>query len=76
MGGWRPEALPDYADATDAIAAHESFEATYRIRTKNGATRHVWERGRGVYDPTEALLAIEGFITDVTSYRERELQGE
>jgi len=54
-----------------ALAASEPFEVTYRITTKDGKRRWVWERGRIVAreDETEVL---EGFITDITVRKERE----
>ncbi|GAB7013052.1 hybrid sensor histidine kinase/response regulator [Halolamina salina] len=48
-----------------------TFEVNYRIRTRDGETRWVWERGRGAYEDGE-LVAIEGFITDVTERERRE----
>jgi PAS domain S-box-containing protein len=53
----------------DALDAREPFELTYRIRTGDGTTKWVWERGRGVYAGDD-VTALEGFITDV-SERER-----
>ncbi len=47
------------------------FRMTYRIRTKAGETRWVWEQGRAVYDGDE-LVALEGFITDITEHRKAE----
>jgi len=55
----------------DALEADEPFEVTYRIVTRDGETRWMWERGRGLYTDGE-LDALEGFITDVTARRERE----
>lgn len=49
-----------------AIDADEVFEESYRIRTKAGAVKDVWERGQGVYDFDGSLTGLEGFITDVT----------
>jgi PAS domain S-box-containing protein len=54
----------------DAVAQRESFEVTYRIRTKAGETKWVWERGRGVYSGDGEVETVEGFVTDVTE-RER-----
>ncbi|MDD2799221.1 MAG: PAS domain S-box protein [Bacteroidales bacterium] len=42
------------------------FEKEYEITRKDGATRWIWERARGIYDDNNNLLYIEGFITDIT----------
>ena len=55
-----------------ALGDDEPFELTYRIRDREGETRWVWERGRGVYDADGDVLALEGFITDITERTERE----
>jgi PAS domain S-box-containing protein len=55
----------------DALAAGDPFEVTYRIHTRDGETRWMWERGRGLRVEGE-LDALEGFITDVTARREYE----
>ncbi|MCD2202587.1 PAS domain S-box protein [Halobacterium sp. KA-6] len=56
----------------DAIDDREPFEVTYRIETRDGNRKHVWERGRGIYDAAGDLRGIEGFITDITQQRERQ----
>ena len=53
-----------------ALDAEESFELTYRIRTRDGTTKWVWERGRGIYTTDGDLEALEGFVTDVTERKE------
>ena len=50
----------------EAIAGRRSFEPTYRIRTAGGVSKWVWERGIGVFSPEGALLALEGFIADIS----------
>ncbi|ELY56541.1 HTR-like protein [Natronococcus amylolyticus DSM 10524] len=50
----------------DAFDVEESFEVEYRIVTKDGGERWVWEQGTGVYDESNELVALEGFITDIT----------
>lgn len=52
------------------------FELTYRICTANGEEKWVWERGQGVYSVEGKLLALEGFITDVTAQRQAETERE
>jgi PAS domain S-box-containing protein len=56
-----------------ALRDHRQFELTYRIRTASGAEKWVWERGRGIFSDNGELLAIEGFITDITDKRRAEL---
>jgi len=60
----------------DALDAREPFEVTYRIRTRGDNLKHVWERGRGIYDADGERRAIEGFITDITQQRERQYRLE
>jgi len=60
-----------WAAVQDALDAGDPFEVTYRIRTRDGETRWMWERGRGLHSDGN-LDALEGFITDVTARRERE----
>ncbi|WP_227132607.1 PAS domain-containing response regulator [Halorubellus salinus] len=51
-----------------ALDAREPFQVEYELRTADGESKWVWERGRGVFENDE-LLALEGFITDVTDER-------
>ena len=53
--------------ARAAIATDEPFRLTYRLTTAAGAEKWVLEQGRGVHGADGALVAIEGFITDVTN---------
>ncbi|WP_281195046.1 PAS domain S-box protein [Halorubrum sp. F4] len=61
-----------WAAVQEALETDGTFEITYRIHTKGGRTKWLWERGRAVYGDDGALEAIEGFITDVTDRKERE----
>ncbi len=60
-----------WAQVQDSLDERGRFELSYRIRTRDGETRWVWERGRGVYDDGE-LTHLEGFITDVSERERRE----
>ncbi|MFB6107151.1 MAG: PAS domain S-box protein [Halobacteriaceae archaeon] len=46
---------------TTAVDAGEPYETTYRIQTRDGGRRWVWERGQAVDDGH-----LEGFVTDVS----------
>jgi PAS domain S-box-containing protein len=52
-----------------ALQARCPYELTYRIRTKAGEERWVWEQGQGVFSPNGDLLFLEGFIADITSQK-------
>jgi PAS domain S-box-containing protein len=62
------------AQAMAALQERRAFELFYRIVTKQGDQKWVWERGTGVYSEQNELRFIEGFITDVTARREAEDQ--
>ena len=49
-----------------ALARDRRFEIMYRIRTRDGTEKWVWEQGRGVFGADGELIALEGFISDVT----------
>ncbi len=49
-----------------ALKEHKSFQLTYRIKTADGEQKWVLEQGQGIFTPKGELLAIEGFISDIT----------
>ncbi|MEN6438126.1 MAG: AAA family ATPase [Syntrophobacter sp.] len=46
-----------------------SFQIMYRITTRTGELKWVWEQGQGVRIPNGMIPTIEGFITDVTAHK-------
>ena len=58
-----------WKEVQSAIKVGRPFELIYRINTRDGQERWVWERGRGVYSDAGQLLALEGFINDITESR-------
>ncbi|HPO24610.1 MAG TPA: PAS domain S-box protein [Arenimonas sp.] len=56
----------------ESIRAHTVFQMIYRIHTKDDQWKRVWEQGRGVYDDHDNLMALEGFIADITEYARTE----
>ena len=58
------------------IRDHTAYDLVYRIHTATGKEKWVLERGRGVFGANDELIALEGFISDVTQqkYIEQNLQ--
>jgi PAS domain S-box-containing protein len=55
-----------------ALAEHQKFQIIYRILTATGTEKWVWEQGLGVVSPEGNLVAIEGFIIDITDRKHAE----
>ncbi len=58
-----------------ALHDKASYEITYRVQAAAGL-KWVWERGRGLYADHDDLLALEGFVTDITERKQAEAQRE
>jgi PAS domain S-box-containing protein len=58
----------------DGVNNRRPYRLVYRIKTKTGITKWVWEQGRGVYSDTGELISIEGFITDITEKKKAEAE--
>jgi two-component system sensor histidine kinase/response regulator len=56
-----------------ALANHRPYTLHYQIRTRSGELRHVLEKGTGVFAQAQ-LLALEGFIMDISAQKEAEQQ--
>ena len=57
-----------------AIKEKKSYNVEYRLRHKNGNIKHVWAKGYGVYNDKNELVALEGFVNDITSIKETEIE--
>ncbi|MDI3503751.1 MAG: hypothetical protein PWP64_687 [Candidatus Cloacimonadota bacterium] len=55
-----------------AVKARRQFQLEYRIRTKSGEMKWVWEQGHAVYDKEHQPTYIDGFITDVSARHQAE----
>ncbi|MCW6037441.1 PAS domain S-box protein [Spirulina subsalsa FACHB-351] len=68
-----PEDRPTVLAAiSEGAAVQRPYIVEYRIRTRSGAEKWVWEKGHGIYDPQGQLLGLEGFITDITDRKQSE----
>ncbi|WPC03871.1 EAL domain-containing protein [Pseudomonas benzenivorans] len=52
-----------------ALKRQEPYQSTYRIQTPAGQTKWVWDKGCGVYSADGEVLALEGFITDISELK-------
>jgi len=55
-----------------AIAQKQPYGIEYRIITRTGEQRWLWEKGSGVFNASGTVLSVEGFITDITERKETE----
>jgi len=55
-----------WKDIKESLEEDEQFKVTYRITTKEGNEKWMWEQGKAVRDEKGNIEALEGFITDIT----------
>lgn len=57
---------PVWDAVQEAIRQKKAYQLEYRIVTAKGEMKWVWEQGQGIFNETGELVALEGFITDIT----------
>lgn len=57
-----------------AVRDRRPFKMVYRLVNSMGEERWVREQGRGIYGADAALVALEGFVTDITELKWTEAQ--
>lgn len=50
----------------EALNEKKVFNVQYRIKSKNGTIKYVWEHGEGVFGKNGKIIAVEGFLRDIT----------
>ena len=50
-----------------SLKEQKPYKITYKIITSDHKQKHVYEQGRGVFSSDGILIALEGFITDITN---------
>ncbi len=75
--GYRDLVLKEFQPALEkvrlaACRSQSAAETIYRIRTRSGISRWVWDRTCPVFDTRGNILAMEGFATDVSERIEAE----
>ena len=61
-----------WQDVQDALNKNQPYELEYRIRTKSGDIKWVWEKGSSIFLPDKKDINLEGFITDITDRKKAE----
>ncbi len=56
----------------EALSLSRQFDIEYRVCLPDGRIKWVWERGSGVYDDNGTTIAIDGFISDITTRKKAE----
>jgi PAS domain S-box-containing protein len=54
-----------YDTVQQALDQKVPFQIEYQVKHRNGYPIWVWEQGRGIYDESMHLVAIEGFISNI-----------
>ena len=72
---------PDDADRVwetiqDALRQRCPFQMEYRIVDPKNNEKWVWEQGSGVFSDAGDLLALEGFISDISDRKQAEAEQE
>lgn len=59
---------------SDAVDNKKPFQMMYRIHTKSGLEKWVWEQGICIFSDEDKLLDLEGFITDITEWKKADVE--
>ncbi len=58
-----------WQEIQEALEKRKPFQVSYRLTTADGTVKWVWEKGRGITSPADEIVAIEGFVMDVTELK-------
>ncbi len=68
-----PDDLDTFCNAVEvALRENRPYQLTYRITSKSGEVKWVWEQGLGVLSESGELIALEGLITDISEQKRSE----
>lgn len=68
-----PEDLPRVmATLRHHMKAKQPYDVEYRIQTRSGVQKWVWEKGIVMIDGAGQVVGLEGFITDITPLKQSE----
>lgn len=61
-----------WLEVQNALNNKETYDIRFRLQTMDGHIVHVMERGTGIFSEKGEVLALEGYITDITRQVEAE----
>jgi PAS domain S-box-containing protein len=68
-----PDDRDTFCNAVEvAVKENRPYQLTYRITSKSGEVKWVWEQGLGVFSESGELIALEGLITDISEQKRSE----
>ncbi len=68
-----PDDRDTFCNAVEvALRENRPYQLTYRITSKSGEVKWVWEQGLGVFSESGELIALEGLITDISEQKRSE----
>ncbi len=63
---------PVWEHVQTAVQANQKFQLVYQIKTRSGKVKWVWEQGQAIYNDQGEIIALEGFVTDITEQKQAE----
>ncbi|MEJ2740448.1 MAG: PAS domain S-box protein, partial [Dehalococcoidia bacterium] len=63
---------PVWNEVQRAVEVQGSYDMEYRLLSRTGKQKWVWDRGAGVYDTNGNLVALEGIVVDITERKKVE----
>jgi PAS domain S-box-containing protein len=70
----KEDQLHVWEQVQESLKSKRPYNIQYRIKTKNGDIKHLWERGEAIYSDKGDFIALEGYIQDITAQKETETQ--
>ncbi|MDD3320553.1 MAG: ATP-binding protein [Paludibacter sp.] len=71
--------IPEYQDSIwekwiEQLHKRENFQEVYQIVSKDGTQKWVWEQGCGVFSEKGDVIALEGYIFDITDFKNTQIE--
>jgi len=57
-----------------SLEKNAPFQLIYRIITSTGIEKWVWEQGEGILNELDEIVALEGFISDISELKKAEIE--